>query len=133
MINIKKIITITSVVALSIGTLMAQGSEKYGTGVFGSGLRNGTAGASQLLIPQGAKYLTGGGAVANATGVGAAYWNPAGVARATTGLETTFSNRSYIADMSVVHAGASLKLGANAFAVTVRSIDIGEILSLIHI
>ena len=127
MINIKKIITITSVVALSIGTLMAQGSEKYGTGVFGSGLRNGTAGASQLLIPQGAKYLTGGGAVANATGVGAAYWNPAGVARATTGLETTFSNRSYIADMSVVHAGASLKLGANAFAVTVRSIDIGEI------
>ena len=98
MINIKKIITITSVVALSIGTLMAQGSEKYGTGVFGSGLRNGTAGASQLLIPQGAKYLTGGGAVANATGVGAAYWNPAGVARATTGLETCLLYTSDAAD-----------------------------------
>ncbi len=127
MINIKKIITITSVVALSIGTLMAQGSEKYGTGVHGSGLRNGTAGASQLLIPQGAAYLTGGGAVASATGIGAAYWNPAGVSRAASGLETTFSNRSYIADMSVIHAGAAVKLGANAFAVTIRSIDVGEI------
>ena len=49
MINIKKIIAITSVVALSIGTLMAQGSEKYGTGVHGSGLRNGTAGALSLI------------------------------------------------------------------------------------
>ena len=127
MIKIKKIIAITSVLALSIGSLVAQGSELYGGGTAGSGMRNGTAGASQLLIPMGAKYLTGGGAVANATGVGAAYWNPAGVARAGASLETTFSNRSYIADMSVVHAGAGLKLGANAFAVTIRSIDIGEI------
>ena len=126
MIN-KKIVAITSVLALSIGSLMAQGSALYGGGTAGAGMRNGTAGASQLLIPQGAAYLTGGGAVANATGIGAAYWNPAGVARASSNLETSFSNRSYIADMSVLYAGAALKLGNNAFGVTVRNIDIGEI------
>ena len=64
MIKIKKIIAITSVLAVSIGSLVAQGYELYGGGTAGSGMRNGTAGASQLLIPQGAKYLTGGGAVA---------------------------------------------------------------------
>ena len=94
MIN-KKIVAITSVLALSVGSLMAQGSALYGGGTAGAGMRNGTAGASQLLIPQGAAYLTGGGAVANATGIGAAYWNPAGVARASSNLETSFSNRSY--------------------------------------
>ena len=126
MIN-KRIFAITSVMVLSIGSIMAQGDELYGGGTSGSGLRNGTAGASALLIPQGAAYLTGGGAVANATGIGAAYWNPAGVVRATTNLETSFSNRTYIADMSVLFAGASMKLGNNAFAVTIRSIDVGEI------
>ncbi len=62
MIN-RKIIAITSVLTLSIGSLMAQGTELYGGGTAGSGMRNGTAGASALLIPQGAAYLTGGGAV----------------------------------------------------------------------
>tara|TARA_Y100000741_G_C18249265_1_gene556675 strand:+ start:474 stop:1571 length:1098 start_codon:yes stop_codon:yes gene_type:complete len=126
MIN-KKIISIASVLALSIGSLLAQGKTLYGTGAAGAGMRNGTAGAAQLLIPQGAKYLTGGGAVATATGVGATYWNPAGVARMVTGLEATFSNRSYIADMSVIFAGSAIKLGNNAFGVSIRSIDIGEI------
>ena len=67
-----------------------------GGGTAGAGMRNGTAGASQLLIPQGAAYLTGGGAVANAVGIGAAYWNPAGVARATSNLETSFSKESVL-------------------------------------
>ncbi len=126
MIN-RKIIAITSVLTLSIGSLMAQGTELYGGGTAGSGMRNGTAGASALLIPQGAAYLTGGGAVASASGVGASYWNPAGVARMGSNLETSFSNRTYIADMSVLFAGAALKLGKNAFGISIRSIDVGEI------
>ena len=100
MIN-KRIITIASVFAIFAGSLMAQGSLRYG-GDNAGGMRNGTAAASQLLIPQGAAYLTGGGAVATATGVGATYWNPAGVARMANSLETTFSNRTYIADMSSI-------------------------------
>ena len=47
MIN-KKIVAITSVLALSVGSLMAQGSALYGGGTAGAGMRNGTAGASQL-------------------------------------------------------------------------------------
>jgi len=122
MIN-KRIITIASVFAIFAGSLMAQGSLRYG-GDNAGGMRNGT---SQLLIPQGAAYLTGGGAVATATGVGATYWNPAGVARAANSLETTFSNRSYIAGMSVLFAGAAMKFGSNAIGINIRSVDIGEI------
>jgi len=124
--KIKKIVKIASILVLSLGLLMAQAKNKY-DGDAGSGMRNGTAAASQLLIPQGAAYLTGGGAVASATGVGASFWNPAGVVRATSKLETSFSNRTYIADMSVLFAGVAMKSGNNAFSVNIRSIDIGEI------
>ena len=65
--------------------------------------------------------------MATATGVGAAYWNPAGMARAANNLETTFSQRSHFADMSVMFAGAAVKLGKNSFGISVRSLDIGEI------
>ena len=122
----KRIITFTSVLAFLMGSLMAQGQNQYG-GAKAGGMRNGTAGASQLLIPQGASYLTGGGAVAMASGVGATFWNPAGVARMQSSVETSFSNRSYIADMSVLFAGATMKFGNNAFGVNIRSIDIDEI------
>jgi len=125
MIN-KRIIAIASIFVLFAGSLTAQGSLEYG-GDNAGGMRNGTAAATQLLIPQGAAYLTGGGAVATATGVGATYWNPAGVARAGSSLETTFSNRSYIADMSVLFAAASFKSGSNAFGINLRTVDIGEI------
>ena len=125
MIN-NKIVKMVVITAMSLGALVAQGKNQYG-GDNAGGARNGTAGATQLLIPQGAAYLTGGGAVATAVGVGATYWNPAGVARAGSGLETTFSNRSYFADMSVLYAAASMKSGSNAFGLSMRSVDVGEI------
>jgi len=121
-----KIVKVVVITAMSLGALVAQGKNQYG-GDNAGGVRNGTAGASQLLIPQGAAYLTGGGAVATSVGVGATYWNPAGVARATSGLETTFSNRSYFADMSVLFAAASMKSGKNAIGLSMRSVDVGEI------
>ena len=46
--------------------------------VLGQGSRMGTASSTQLQISQGAQYLSGGGAASNATGMEAAYWNPAG-------------------------------------------------------
>ena len=98
MIN-KRIIAITAVLAFSLNALSAQGRFEYG-GDLAGGARNGTSSAVSLLIPQGAAYLSGGGAVATATGVGAAYWNPAGMARATNNLETTFSQRSHL---SLIH------------------------------
>ena len=69
----KRIIAITAVLAFSLNALSAQGRFEYG-GDLAGGARNGTSSAVSLLIPQGAAYLSGGGAVATATGVGAAYW-----------------------------------------------------------
>ena len=47
--------------------------------VFGQNSRMGTSSSTQLLIVPGARYLSGGGAVATATGMDAVFWNPAGL------------------------------------------------------
>ena len=95
---------------------------------FGQGARNGTAGASQLMIPVGARYLSGGGATATGAGIDAVYWNPAGLARAATGVDAIFSRRNYIADIDVNLIGAGVKLGRfGSLAITARSLDIGSI------
>lgn len=105
-----------AIAACATGLLMAQGA------------RNGTAAASQLLIPQGARYLSGGGAVADAVGLDAAYWNPAGLARSASGVDAIFSRRSYIADVSLNYFGVAAKLGSiGSFGLTARTFDIGEI------
>ncbi len=96
--------------------------------VSGQGARNGTSGASQLMIPQGARYLSGGGATANAVGIDAIFWNPAGLARAESNVSAIFSRRSYIADIGINFFGAGVKLGRfGSLAVAARSFDIGEI------
>ena len=92
------------------------------------GPRNGTTGASYLLIPQGGQYLSGGGATAIGSGVDGVYWNPAGLARAEGNVTAIFSRRSYIADISTNYIGAGLKLGAlGSLALTIRTFDIGSI------
>ena len=93
-----------------------------------SDARNGTTAASYLLVPQGARYLSGGGAVANVTGLESVFWNPAGLATTEKSLNAMFSRRSYIADIDVNFVAASLsseRLGA--FAISLRNFDIGDI------
>jgi len=95
---------------------------------FGQGARNGTAGASQLLIPVGARYLSGGGATATGIGIDAVYWNPAGLARGESDVEAIFSRRNYIADIDVNFVGAAVKLGRfGSLALAARTMDIGNI------
>jgi hypothetical protein len=92
------------------------------------GPRNGSVASSHLLIPQGARFLSGGGATANATGIDAIYWNPAGLARAQSNVTAIFARRSYIADISINYIGAGLKLGRlGSLGATIRTFDIGEI------
>ena len=92
------------------------------------GPRNGTTAASYLLIPQGGQYLSGGGATANATGVDALFWNPAGLARTDGNVSAIFSRRSYIADISINYMGAGVKLGGLGWlGVTIRTFNIGTI------
>lgn len=92
--------------------------------------RIGTAGATELLIPVGARGSSMGGAVvANSYGVDALYWNPAGLAWLE-GTEGMVSIQPYIADIDVTYAavGTSIEdFGALAFSVKVVSIgDIEE-------
>src|SRR5690349_8376087 len=77
----------------------------------GSDGRRGTAGASELQIPVGARSSALGGAVAaDVTGIEAMFWNPAGLG-ATNGTEALFSNTSYFANMKVNYAGIATKVG----------------------
>jgi hypothetical protein len=91
------------------------------------GARNGTEAASQLLIHQGARYLSGGGSVATVDGIESAYWNPAGLAKGQ-GMTAIFSNRSYLAGMNVNFFGVGLNVGKlGAFGLTGRMLDVGDI------
>ena len=91
------------------------------------GARNGTEAASQLLIHQGARYLSGGGSAALVDGIESTYWNPAGLAKSQ-GVNALFSNRSYIAGMTVNFFGVSMNAGKiGAFGVSGRMLDIGDI------
>ena len=91
------------------------------------GARNGTEAASQLLIHQGARYLSGGGSVATVDGLESAYWNPAGLAKAQ-GVNAIFSNRTYLAGMNVNFFGASLNIGKlGTFGLSGRMLDVGDI------
>ncbi len=98
--------------------------------IFGGGQnRAGTAGAPELRIPVGARYLgMSGSAVATVTGLEAIYWNPAGVDLTTTDANAMFSYRQYIADMSMNFAAVSGRLGElGSLGLSFRSLNIGDI------
>ncbi len=97
---------------------------------FGGGQnRAGTAGAPELRIPVGARYLAlSGAAIANVTGLEAIYWNPAGVDISGTDANAMFSYRQYIADMNVNFAAVSGRLGdLGTIGLSFRSLNIGDI------
>ncbi|HKB84839.1 MAG TPA: PorV/PorQ family protein [Ignavibacteriaceae bacterium] len=98
--------------------------------MFGSGQnRAGTAGAPELRIPVGARYLgLSGSAIATVSGLEAIYWNPAGVDLSSTDANAMFSYRQYIADMSMDFAAVSGRLGdLGTLALSFRSLNIGDI------
>src|SRR5262245_56038908 len=70
----------------------------------GSDGRKGTQGALELKLPVGPRGTALGGAVtADATGVDALFFNPAGLA-ALSGTEEMFTNTNYIADIDLNYA-----------------------------
>jgi len=91
--------------------------------------RLGTAGASELLIPVGARDLAmGSQGIATSKGVEALYWNPAGPSRMTTSAELMFSYMSYIADIDLNYAAVAAKFPRlGTFAFSLKSLDFGEI------
>ncbi|RMF10961.1 MAG: hypothetical protein D6762_00395 [Candidatus Neomarinimicrobiota bacterium] len=89
----------------------------------------GTAGATQLLIPVGAQNVaTSTANVATVSGVEALYLNPAGVARFDKGFQGTASTLNYIADIKITYAGFVTNLGrAGSFGLALKSLDFGKI------
>ena len=95
--------------------------------LFAQSSRMGSASSTQLLVVPSAKHLSGGGAVASATGMDAAFWNPAGLAMSESGIDAIFSNRQYIADIQNNFFGIATNIGDYRMAANVRTFNIGDI------
>ncbi len=92
--------------------------------------RNGTAGASELLIPVGARGVAMGNAtVTSASGIDAMYWNPANVAKSDNGLEIVASHRTFIADLAISYGAVAVKTGSlGSFGFSLKSLSMDPIL-----
>jgi hypothetical protein len=101
-----------------------------GTVLAGGGSRNGSGGASELLIPVGTRGIAMGGAtLANSSGIEALYWNPANVARST-GFSTNaiLSHMDYIADIGVEYGAIATNIESfGTIAFNIKSLSINEI------
>jgi len=95
----------------------------------GGGKRNGTAGASQLLIPVGARGIAmSGSTLTNSIGVESMFWNPANVARTQNSTDVMFSQTSYIADIGVSYGAIVANIeGFGAIGASIKSLSVGEI------
>lgn len=115
---LKKILLVVTIACLAISEIYAGGQN-----------RAGTAGAPELRIPIGARYLSMAGApIATANGLEAIYWNPAGIDITPNSANALFSYRSYFADMSMNFAAVSGRLGEiGSVALSFRSLNIGDI------
>ena len=99
----------------------------FSSSIFAQSSRMGSASSTQLLVVPSAKHLSGGGAVASATGMDAAFWNPAGLAMSESGIDAIFSNRQYIADIQNNFFGLSTNLGGYRMAFNVRTFNMGDV------
>jgi hypothetical protein len=107
--------------------LMATAVLMLSSMALGQGSRMGTASSTQIQVVQGARYLSGGGAAANAVGMDAVYWNPAGLALTENGVDAIFSNRQYIAEIDNNFFGVSVDFIGMKMGVSVRTFNIGDI------
>jgi hypothetical protein len=110
-------------VLLCVSLVMALGTS------FAQNQRTGTAAATELLIPVGARDLALGGAnIANTVGVEALYWNPAGLGRLNHSAEAMFSTMTYIADINVSYGAVAAKFGEfGVMGLSIKSLDFGDI------
>lgn len=116
--TLKLIFTVFLFVLLAAGNIFAQTSN-----------RNGTATATQLLVPVGARGISMAGAtITNSVGIEALYWNPANVARSQYGVDVMASHMSYIADIGVQYAAVAAHLGdLGVLSLSIKNFDIESI------
>ncbi|MBI1806043.1 MAG: PorV/PorQ family protein [Ignavibacteria bacterium] len=95
----------------------------------GRGDKAGTAAASELLIPVGARSIAlAGSSLATISGVEAIYWNPAGLARSSAKTNLLLSHMSYLADIGVdyIAAGSSLS-DVGRIGLTIKTLSFGDV------
>jgi hypothetical protein len=113
------------VTALMLGVLFA---GVVGT-VEAQNKRTGTSAAPELLIPVGARYLAmGSSSIADAVGVEAIHFNPAGLGLLKTSAEGMFSSMSYIADINVSYGAVGASFGDfGMLGFSIKSLNFGDI------
>lgn len=116
------LISIFAAVALMVSSVSAQEPDVKNE-------RIGTAAATELLIPVGARALAMGGAAAATTaGIDALHWNPAGLGRMEGSAEGMFSTMKYIADITTNYGAVGLNFGGfGKVAFSVKALDFGDI------
>ena len=95
----------------------------------GPGTRTGTAGASELLIPVGARDIAMGGAVvATTSGIDGLFWNPASMAKMQSSASVYVSHLSYLAGIGVDYGAVGARFeGLGCLALSLKSLSIGQI------
>lgn len=96
----------------------------------GGGRRNGTGGATELLIPVGARGIAmGSSTLSNSYGLEALFWNPANVARVGEySTNVLFSHMEHIADIGVQYGAVSTDIESfGSLAFSIKSLSVGEI------
>lgn len=95
----------------------------------GQNKRIGTAAATQLLVPIGARdYAMAGSSIATTVGVEAMYWNPAGLGRMENDAQGMFSNMKYIGDIGLNFGAVAAKFGEfGTVGLSVKSFNFGDI------
>ncbi len=91
--------------------------------------RIGTAAASELLIPVGARGMAMGGAtIATTSGINSIFWNPGGLALLDRTAEGMFSSMSYIGDITVNYGAVGIKFGGfGTIGVSIKNLSFGDI------
>lgn len=114
----KKIIYSLVLGLLVVGQLFA-GTDK----------KNGTAGATELLLPVGARMIgLNGSAISTVAGIEALYYNPAGVSGLTKNTEITFFKGDQIGDIGMNYFAGAVSFGdIGVFSFGLRTLDFGEI------
>lgn len=116
--NKMKVLSLVLVILFAAGEIFA-----------GGGSRNGTAGATQLLIPVGARGVAMSGAtLVGATGVEGLYWNPANIASGEYNTSVMFSHMQHIADINVEYGAVATSIeGFGSIGLSIKSLGIDEI------
>ncbi|MEX2115575.1 MAG: PorV/PorQ family protein [Bacteroidota bacterium] len=115
--------SLSAITALAFLTLCAT-SEGYSQ----LNRKVGTASATQLLVPVGARDYALGGPIATTTGVESIHWNPAGMGRMTGDVETIFSNMQYVADIRVNYGAVIGNFGnIGVIGLSLKAFNFGDI------